>query len=128
MRPQEEKDIHDKVVTDSAKSYLAITTAENIKVNLGESRNFGIEEQYPDIIVKLPTGEIIIEEVETESTVTEDSVEKWRNLTNLGHEVRILVPLSKLDLAKELASRLTIPVNIQVYAVSGDNIQWFGKN
>src|SRR3989338_3967271 len=128
MRSSEEQSIHDKVATDSARSYLKVTTSENIKVNLGDAKNFVIEGKYPDVIVKLPTGEIIIEEVETESTVTEDSLEKWRDFSNLGHEVRILVPLSKLDLAKELASMLTIPVNIQAYAISGNNIQWFGKN
>lgn len=128
MRSPNEQAIHDKVIKDSARSYLKIATPENIKINPGRSKDFDIEGKYPDVIVKLPTGEIIIEEVETESTVNEQSMEKWRVFSNLGHEVRIIVPLSCLDRARDLASRITIPINIQAYDISGDNVQWFGRN
>src|SRR3989344_6978862 len=106
MKPPDEQAIHDKVLYDSAKSYLKATTRENIKTNPNNVQDFTIDGLYPDVIVKLPTGEIILEEIETESTVNQDSQERWRQLSNLGHEVRVIVPLSKLDLAKELASRL----------------------
>lgn len=125
---QKEQEIHDKVLGDSAKSYLKVTTPENIKTNPGDSKNFDIEGRYPDIIVQLPTGEIIIEEIETESTVNEEALAKWKDLATLGHELRVIVPLSRLDLAKELTSSLTIPINVQAYDISDDNVQWFGKN
>lgn len=128
MRTPQEQEIHDKVLEDSARSYLRITTPENIQTNPGELRNYDIEGKYPDVIIKLKTGEIIIEEIETESTVNETSLEKWRQFSNLGHEVRIIVPLSRVDLAKDLASKLTIPVIVQAYEVSGDKIRWLGKN
>lgn len=128
MRPPDEQSIHDQVLEDSAKSYLKITQPENIKINPANSKNFDIEGKYPDIIVKLPTGEIILEEIETESTVNEQAQEKWRGLSNLGHELRVIVPLSKLDLAKELASRLTIPINVQAFAINNGSIQWLGRN
>jgi hypothetical protein len=128
MRSPQEQAIHDKVLQDSAKSYLKVTSAQNIQTNESNAKNFEIEGKYPDVIIKLPTGEIILEEVETESTVNEKAMEKWRELSNLGHELRVLVPLSRLDLAKGLASRLTIPVNVQAYELSGNSVQWFGRN
>lgn len=128
MRSPQEQDIHDKVVADSARSYLKVTTGENIKINPADTKDFDIEGKYPDVIIKLPSEEIIIEEVETESTVTEESLEKWRDFSTLGHELRILVPLSKIDKARELTSRITIPVKIQAYEINGDRVQWFGKN
>ena len=83
-RPPEEQKIHDMVLADSAQSYLAVTTAENIKTNAGGQEIYGIDGIYPDLVVKLPTGEIIIEEVETESTVNEQERQQWRQLVSLG--------------------------------------------
>lgn len=124
----EEQAIHDKVLEDSAKSYLKVTTPQNIKINPGGSKNFDIDGKYPDVIVTLRTGEIIIEQIETESTVNYGSLERWRELSNLGYELRIIVPLNMIDTAKSLAGEITMPVNIQAYEVIGDQVNWLGKN
>lgn len=125
-RTPEEQKIHDMVLADSAKSYLAVTTAENIKTNAGGQEIYEIEGFYPDLVAKLPTGEIIIEEVETESTINEQEKQQWRRLSALGYDFRLIVPLNKLETVKPMVADLT--VNVQAYEVTGGQIHWFGKN
>ena len=125
-RPPEEQKIHDMVLADSAQSYLAVTTAENIKTNAAGQEIYEIDSIYPDLVAKLPTGEIIIEEIETESTVNEQERQQWRQLASLGYDFRLIVPLNKLETVKSMVADLT--VNIQAYEVVDGQIHWFGKN
>lgn len=123
----EEQNLHDRVVLDSAASYLKVTTKENIKTNISTNQENAIDGKYPDVIVKMPAGEYIIEEVEIESTINDQRVAYWQELASLGHELRLIVPMTKLETAKKL-SRMIANINIQAYDASGENIIWIGKN
>ncbi len=123
----EEQKIHDRVLEDSAKSYLKVTTIDNIFTNPSGAPNHPIDGKYPDVIIKLPSGEIILEEVETDSTLNKESLKKWQDLDSLGYELRLLVPLSKVEYAKILSANLA-NVNVQAYDATGEQIQWFGQN
>lgn len=122
-----DQEVHQLALEDSAQSYLKVTSADKILTNPAGQEKHNIEGQQPSLIVYLPTGEIIIEEIETESTVNQEKVSKWEKLTNLGHDFRLIVPLSRLELAKRLTARLT-NINIQAYEITGGHVQWFGKN
>lgn len=121
-----EEDIYKKVLEDSAKSYLKVTTQDNIQANPPGQKIYEINGKYPDIIVKMKTGEIVIEKIETESTVTQTRVPIWQELAALGHEFKLVIPLSKIEDAKALATGIA-NVNVQAYEVVGDQIHWFGQ-
>lgn len=125
-RPPEEQKIHDLVLADSAASYLKITTAENIMTNPAGRQEHEIDGKYPDLIVKLPTGEIIIEEIETESTVNQEELRQWQEFTSLGYDFRLVVPVSLLETVKSMVT--DIAVNVQAYEVVAGQVHWFGKN
>lgn len=121
-----EEDIYKKVLEDSAKSYLKVTTPQNIQTNPRGQKLHEINGKYPDVIVTMKTGEIVIEKIETESTVSQSQVPNWQELCALGHEFKLVVPLSKIEDAKALST--TVPnVNVQAYEVVGDQIHWFGQ-
>lgn len=125
-RPGKEQKIHDLVLADSAASYLKITTAENIMTNPAGHREHEIDGKYPDLIVKLPTGEIIIEEIETESTVNQEELRQWQEFTSLGYDFRLIVPVSLLETVKSMVT--DVAVNVQAYEVVDGRVHWFGKN
>ena len=122
-----ELSIKELVLEDSVQSYLKVTSEDKILTNRPNQEKHNIEGRYPSLIVYLPTGEIVIEEIETESTIVEAKASKWEELANLGHDFRLIVPLSRLELAKRLTAHLT-NINIQAYEITGDQVQWFGKN
>ncbi|GEM_PF-6619700 len=123
--PKEEQETHEKILKDSAKSYLKVTAKEDIKANYDKAQNYDIEGQYPDLIVKFPSGEIVIEEIETISTLNKENVEKWRSLASLGHQFNLIVPLSIIEIAKNLVAAIPT-VTVQAYEITGEQISWFG--
>lgn len=122
-----EQTVYTKVLEDSAKSYLKVTSQDKIFTNPSGAQNHQVDGFYPDIVVYLPTGEIIMEVVETESTINEEAKTKWEKLSNLGHELRVLVPLSAIEAAKRLVYDLP-DINLQAYDAEGSQVHWFGKN
>ncbi len=123
----EEQAVYTKVLEDSARSYLKVTSQDKIFTNPLGAKNHQVDGFYPDIVVYLPTGEIIMEVVETESTINEKAKAKWQDLTNLGRELRVLVPFSAIEAAKRIAYDLP-NINFQAYDAEEDQIHWFGKN
>ena len=123
---QEEYQIHEKVLSESAKSYIKVTTEDKIQVNYGFSKKHQINSKYPDIIVTFPSGEVVIEKIETESTVSESQLADWRELASLGYKFNLIVPLTKIEEAKNLVVGLP-SVNVQAYDISGEHINWFGQ-
>lgn len=121
-----ENDVHEKVVAESAASYQKITNAGNILTNKNGEKKHDVQGEYPDVIIKTKTDEMIIEKIETESTVNKENAEKWRKLAALGHEFKLVVPLSKIEDAKILATGIQ-NINIQAYDLVGDQIHWFGQ-
>lgn len=127
MDTGEEQQVREKVLKDSASSYLKMTSRENILTNTLGSHEHEVNSLYPSIIVKLRTGELILEEIETESTVNSSQLEKWRNLAALGHQFKLIVPFSKLQNAKDLTT--VIPnITLQAYEIVDDKVHWFGQN
>jgi len=123
---QEEFQIHEKVLKESAKSYLKVTTEDKIQANYGFEQKYQIAGKYPDLIVTFPSGEIVIEKIETESTVTESQLVSWRELASLGHKFNLIVPLTKIEEAKNLVTGLP-GANVQAFDISGEHINWFGQ-
>ncbi len=68
------------------------------------------EEQYPDIIgVDVSKDEpVIIAEIESEKTVKEKYLEKWKEYASLGVDFYLYVPLEKVADAKRLLKGVEI--------------------
>lgn len=114
-RPEDEQARHDAVVDASARRWGDLSDR-----NLVVSTNPGEEEnqlagpawspRYPDVVIWQPEeagGEhgtpIILEEVETASTVTEEEVEQWRDYAELyAYRFNLVVPKGSGPKARDL--------------------------
>lgn len=114
---------HDKVIEESAKTYLRVTTENNIYTNPGQLKRFSVKDKFPDLIVKLSDGRVIIEEIETESSVNQQELRQWVEFAELGYDFTLVVPFSKLEQARKLIQGIS-NIKLQAYSIMGDQIHW----
>jgi hypothetical protein len=122
-----EKAEHDMVVATRV-GQLGLIYEANANIN---GRNMtGVDELYPDIIVIDKNREIIfIEEIETESTITENQRDvKWKRYSNLECSFNLIVPESQVLRAQHLINGLFLnrlyyykitPIGIRFRQVNG---------
>jgi len=81
--------IHDWVV-QTLKERLSKEYKE-IKVNIGEKKE-EFKGFYPDLILMNHGIILAIVEVETEKTITEEAVQKWKQLVSSGVKLTLMIP------------------------------------
>jgi len=112
---------HDAVVEASSRTYANWSAkGYGIATNPDGSKNRFVGTpnnlRYPDIVVWFPnspganTGTAkIIEEIETEDSVTDDEADQWADYASLGVETfNLVVPVSKKSAALEIIRRRRI--------------------
>jgi hypothetical protein len=112
---------HDAVVEASGRTYTDWSAKGfGVATNPGPSKNRFVGPadnlRYPDVIVWRPnslgasTGVAkIIEEIETEDSVTGDEADQWADYASLGVETfNLVVPVSKKTAALEIIRRMKI--------------------
>lgn len=130
---------HDVVVRASAATYSDLEKQGNkVTTNPNGQQNQKVgEDNYPDVIVWKPSEEnpnsgtaIVIEEIETEESVTESESIQWKKYAELGVSVfRLIVPLSKTQDAYTLIVTKKIKVSeIWSYEIKDDGRVTFQKH
>lgn len=115
---------HDLVIEKSAATYGA--TGGAAYTNPGSEKNHEIDGFYPDVVAKKGDGSVVIEEIETESTVTEDECEKqWKPYSKLGYQFNLIVPANKTGIAQRIIRRSQLLITLQSYAISGSNVVFY---
>ena len=89
-RSDDEQFLHDwvirKIKEKNGRSYT------EVKINPGEEQNFELNGKYPDVVY-VNHGQVVgIIEVDTKETVSEDSIGKWKALSELGAKLSLVVP------------------------------------
>lgn len=115
---------HDRVVAASAGTYWKMKQdGYVVSTNPGSEKNQYVggnqNPQYPDVVVWKPSGPgstsgtaVVIEEVETADSVTEEEAKQWRDYAALGIEqFRLIVPLALAQEALAIVQRLRIAVH-----------------
>ncbi|HEY83300.1 MAG TPA: hypothetical protein G4O01_08470 [Dehalococcoidia bacterium] len=122
LRGDKEQAEHDRVVMESASTFKK--EGMEAYVNPGTEKNYSAKGLYPDVIVKKPDGSIIIEEIETESSVTQDECDtQWKPYLGLGYKFNLIVPASRVDVARRFIRGLDI--NLQTYTIIGNEVRFF---
>ena len=129
--------IHDNVVRASRNTYAELEKqGYKVSINPDGEQNQGVGSTqllYPDVIVWLPSKEdssrgtaVIIEEVETESSVNQNEVNQWQSYAKLGvGKFLLIVPNTKAQLALQLVQQYKIDVyEIWYYTLVGTNINF----
>ncbi len=82
--------LHDWVIRAIAEKYSKLYT--EININPGEEKIFEFNGSYPDAVF-VNYGQVIqIVEVETVDTVNDDRLEHWKEFSELGAQLVVIVP------------------------------------
>ena len=111
------KFLHDWVIRNLTNKYEKMFT--EINVNPGNEENFEFNGKYPDAVF-VNYGQVMqIVEVETEDDVNKERVEYWKEMSELGAQLVILVPKESAKKMRDICfdSGLAAKVKIGTYDV-----------
>ena len=117
-RSTDDKFLHDWVVRSLIKKYSRLYT--EININSGDERNFELNGKYPDAVF-MNYGQIMqIVEVETTETISEDRVDYWKCMSELGAQLVVLVPKESQGVMRDICwnSGLSAKVKIGTFDVN----------
>ena len=117
MSLNRENFLHDWVIEEIEKKFSK--EYNEIKVNKINEKNYEFRGFFPDIIFGNYGQIIMIGEVETESYINENIIEKWQSLKSLDIGCVIFIPKSKLKDARELCwnNQLVERLKISTYSI-----------
>ena len=116
-RSKDEQFLHDWVIRKIKEKNHRIYSEVNI--NPADEQNFDLEGKYPDVVL-VNHGQVVnVIEVDTKETVSEDSTAKWKELSELGAKVTLLVPKEDQNKARDLVWKngLVAKVDIKFFDV-----------
>lgn len=129
-REKENQESHDKLIElVKNRRYISESYIPYINPNSKQNKSAGKvnnEEQYPDIvgISKKANEPIIIAEIETETSVTKEESQQWKDYATLGIAFYLYVPKAKVEDAKKLLSSKKITVKgLRDYEVDNEKIK-----
>ena len=101
VRKRTEQTEHDLVVEASASTFRK--QGGSASTNPGSEKNTEVAGLYPDVVAAKRDGTIVIEEIETASSVTQDECEnQWKPYCTLGYTFNLIVPKNSEGLAQRL--------------------------
>lgn len=113
----DDKFLHDWVIRNLTNKYSKLYT--EINVNPGDEKNFEFNGKYPDAVF-VNYGQVMqIVEVETGETVNEARIDYWKEMSDLGAQLVVLVPKQSQSIMRDLCwnSGLSAKVKIGTYDV-----------
>ena len=115
---ENERDIflHDWVIDEIKFQYSK--EFNEIQINKHGVEVNDIQGQYPDIIYANYGQVVMLGEVEVESTINDNSIEKWKNIMSIGISLIVFVPKEKLKLARDICWENKLIEKIKVSSFS----------
>jgi len=116
-RSKDEQFLHDWVIRKIKEKNSRIYS--DVNINPAEEQNFELDGKYPDVVL-VNHGQVVnVIEVDTKETVSEDSIEKWKALSELGSKLTLIVPKEDQNKARDLVWKngLVAKVDIKFFDV-----------
>lgn len=116
-RSKDEQFLHDWVIRKIKEKNSRIYSEVNI--NPEDEQNFELEGKYPDVVLVNHGQVVSIIEIDTKETVNEDSIDKWKALSELGVKLTLIVPKEDQNKARDLVwnNGLVAKVDIKFFDV-----------
>lgn len=117
-RSADEQFLHDWVIRQINRKYSRLYS--EVHINPGDEENYDFKGQYPDAVF-VNYGQVVqIVEVETSETVLPETADKWKELSELGVKLSLLVPKESQGEARDICwkSGLAAKVNISTFEVN----------
>ena len=117
-RSTDEQFLHDWVIRKVREKYSKLYS--EVYINPGDEKNHEYKGNYPDIVVVNYGQTVQIVEVETRETINNERAAKWKNLSELGVKLSLLVPKEMQNAARDICwkSGLVAKVNIGSFDVN----------
>lgn len=111
-RSTDEQFLHDWVVRKVHEKYSR--EYSKVHINPGDEKNFEFKGAYPDIIFENYEQIVMIAEVETKETINEQRAEKWKELSELGAKLSLLVPKNMQNEARDICWKAGLVAKINI--------------
>ncbi len=117
-RSTDEQFLHDWVIRKVQEKYSRLYS--EVHINPGDEKNYEYNGSYPDIVVVNYGQTVQIVEVETRETINNERAAKWKNLSELGVKLSLLVPKEMQNATRDICwkSGLVAKVNIGSFDVN----------
>ena len=116
-RSTDEQFLHDWVIRKLFEKYSRLYS--EVHINPGDEKNFEHGGKYPDAVF-VNYGQVVqVVEVETKETISEERLDKWKELSDLGVKLSLLVPKEMQAKARDICfnSGLAAKVNLGSFDV-----------
>ncbi len=123
-RSEEKQREHDLIVRTSYKTWVERGDVRAYQ-NPGDEHNFSVAGSYfPDVVVMdLNNNLYLVEEVETEETVTSEELEEWKHFAGFGVLLNLIVPEGKKDEALRLIDGIS-NIRLQTYTFKNGQLEF----
>jgi hypothetical protein len=111
-RSHDEQFLHDWVIRKIKEKYSRIY--KEVHINPGEEKNYIFKDHYPDVVFVNYGQVVLIAEVETERTINEDEVKEWKELSNLGVQLVLIVPKEMQNAARDICWKNGIAAKVKI--------------
>jgi hypothetical protein len=111
-RSKDEQFLHDWVLRKIKEKYSRLY--KEVHTNPGDEKNFELKGYYPDVVFVNYGQIVLIAEVETQETINEEEVKEWRELSNLGAQLVLLVPKEMQNVARDICWKNGIASKIKI--------------
>lgn len=116
-RSTDEQFLHDWVIRKAQEKYSRLFS--DVHINPGNEKNFDHKGKYPDLVI-MNYGQVVqIVEVETKETINAGRVPKWKDMSELGVKLSLLVPKETQGAVRDICWKngLAAKVNIGSFEV-----------
>ena len=99
-RSKDEQFLHDWVIRKIKEKNSRIYS--EININPGDEQNYDLKGKYPDVVLVNHGQVVSVIEVDTTETVNEQSIDKWKALSELSVKLTLIVPKEEQNNARDL--------------------------
>jgi hypothetical protein len=111
-RTADEQFLHDWVIRKLKEKYSRIY--KEVHINPGDERNYEVKGHYPDAVCVNYGQIVLIIEVETKDTVNETELGQWKEMSQLGVQLVVLVPKELQGVARDICWKNAIVSKVKI--------------
>jgi hypothetical protein len=111
-RSRDEQFLHDWVIGKIKEKYSRLY--KEVHTNPGNEKRFEIKGYYPDVVFVNYGQIVLVVEVETQETISEEEAEEWKDLSSLGAQLVLIVPKEMQNAAREICWKKGIAAKIKI--------------
>ena len=111
-RTTDEQFLHDWVIRKLRDKYLKLF--KEVHINVGEEKNYEVKGHYPDAVCVNYGQIMLIIEVETRESINEQEIEQWKELSQLGAQLVVLVPKDMQNVTRDLCWKNGIASKVKI--------------